>query len=39
MIVRDSRDYNGPTSGTGANGGVYNAEAATVHACDQFTTT
>ncbi|MDQ4419856.1 pilus assembly protein [Sphingobium sp. DEHP117] len=39
MIVRDSRDYNGPTSGTGANGGVYNAESATVHACDQFTTT
>ncbi len=39
MIVRDSRDYVGPTSGTGANGGIYNAEAATVHACDQFTTT
>lgn len=39
MIVRDSRDYVGPTSGAGANGGIYNVEAATVHACDQFTTT
>tara|TARA_B110001454_G_scaffold195827_1_gene198345 strand:- start:4038 stop:4751 length:714 start_codon:yes stop_codon:yes gene_type:complete len=39
MIVRDSRDYVGPTSGAGANGGTYNVEAATVHACDQFTTT
>lgn len=39
MIVRDSRDYVGPTSGAGANGGIYNAEAATVHNCSQFTTT
>jgi len=38
MIVRDSRDYVGPTSGVGANGGIYNVEAAAVHACDQFTT-
>lgn len=39
MIVRDSRDYVGPTSGPGANGGIYNAEAAAAHTCDQFTTT
>lgn len=39
MIVRDSRDYVGPTSGTGANGGIYNAEAAPVHYCDAYTST
>lgn len=39
MIVRDSRDYNGPTSGTGANGGIYNVEGAPVHACSVFTST
>lgn len=39
MIVRDSRDYNGPTSGTGANGGVYNTVGDPVHACDVYSTT
>ncbi|WP_181951803.1 TadE/TadG family type IV pilus assembly protein [Sphingobium fluviale] len=39
MIVRDSRDYVGPTSGPGANGGIYNVEAATAHTCNIYSTT
>lgn len=39
MIVRDSRDYVGPTSGPGANGGIYNVEAAAAHTCNIYSTT
>lgn len=39
MVVRDKRDYVGPTTGTGANGGVYNTASDTVHACNVYTST
>lgn len=39
MVVRDKRDYVGPTSGAGANGGIYNTASDTVHACNVYTTT
>lgn len=37
MTVRDKRDYNGPTSGTNANIGIYTVSGVTASTCNLFT--
>ncbi|MEZ5656169.1 MAG: pilus assembly protein [Sphingobium sp.] len=39
MTVRDKRDYNGPSSGTNANIGIYESSGVTASTCNLFTAT